>query len=44
MLYIICAVKEKPFLGFVDSRAETTLVSAACADRLGCLHLVDDWV
>ncbi|KAL7514196.1 hypothetical protein ACHAWX_000794 [Stephanocyclus meneghinianus] len=42
MLYINCTVKEKPLQVFVDSGAQTTIMSSACADRLGLLHLVDD--
>jgi DNA damage-inducible protein 1 len=42
MLYINCTVKDKPLQVFVDSGAQTTIMSSACADRLGLLHLVDD--
>lgn len=31
----------KPLQVFVDSGAQTTIMSSACADRLGLLHLVD---
>jgi len=41
MLYIDCTVNDKPMQFFVDSGAESTIVSSACADRLGLLHLVD---
>eukprot|EP00804_Cyclotella_cryptica_P016474 CCRYP_004690-RA/>CCRYP_004690-RA protein AED:0.09 eAED:0.09 QI:207/-1/1/1/-1/1/1/0/415 len=42
MLYINCTVKEKPLQVFVDSGAQSTIMSSACAERLGLLHLVDD--
>ena len=41
MLYINCLVNEKPLQVFVDSGAQSTIMSSACADRLGLLHLVD---
>jgi len=41
MLYIDCTVNDKPMQFFVDSGAESTIMSSACADRLGLLHLVD---
>ena len=41
MLYIDCTVNNKPMQFFVDSGAEMTVMSSACADRLGLLHLVD---
>ena len=41
MLYIDCTVSNKPLQFFVDSGAQMTIMSSACADRLGLLHLVD---
>ena len=41
MLYIDCTVNDKPMQFFVDSGAQDTVMSSACADRLGLLHLVD---
>jgi len=41
MLYINCLVNEKPLQVFVDSGAQSTIMSSECADRLGLLHLVD---
>lgn len=42
MLYMNCEVNGKPLQMFVDSGAQMTIMSSACADRLGLLHLVDD--
>ena len=42
MLYINTLVNDKPLQVFVDSGAQTTIMSSACADRLGLLHLVDN--
>ena len=42
MLYMNCEVNGKPLQVFVDSGAQMTILSSACADRLGLLHLVDD--
>jgi len=42
MLYINTLVNKKPLQVFVDSGAQSTIMSSACADRLGLLHLVDD--
>ena len=42
MLYINCLVDGKPLQVFVDSGAQSTIMSSACADRLGLLHLADD--
>lgn len=42
MLYVDCAVNDKPLQVFVDSGAQNTIMSSECADRLGLLHLVDD--
>ena len=41
MLYIKCLVNDKQLQVFVDSGAESTIMSSECADRLGLLHLVD---
>lgn len=42
MLYINTTVNGKPLQAFVDSGAQTTIMSSVCADRLGILHLVDE--
>ena len=42
MLYVDCLVNKKPLQMFVDSGAQNTIMSSACADRLGILHLVDE--
>lgn len=42
MLYINVLVNEKPLQVFVDSGAQSTIMSSECADRLGLLHLVDE--
>jgi len=42
MLYMNCLANKKPLQVFVDSGAQSTIMSSACADRLGLLHLVDD--
>ena len=42
MLYLNCEVNGKLLQVFVDSGAQTTIMSSACADRLGLLHLVDN--
>lgn len=42
MLYLECSVNKKHLQVFVDSGAQSTIMSSACADRLGLLHLVDN--
>ena len=42
MLYIHCTVNSKPLQVFVDSGAQMTIMSSACAERLDLLHLLDD--
>jgi len=42
MLYVNCLVNKKPLQAFVDSGAQSTIMSSACADRLGLLHMVDN--
>ncbi|KAL3767282.1 hypothetical protein ACHAW5_002085 [Stephanodiscus triporus] len=41
MLYVGTTVNGKPLQVFVDSGAQSTIMSSACADRLDLLHLVD---
>ena len=41
MLHVGMAVNGKPLQVFVDSCAQSTIMSSTCADRLDLLHLVD---
>lgn len=41
MLYINAIINKVPIQAFVDSGAQSTVMSAACAERCGVMRLVD---
>lgn len=41
MLYIEMQVNNTPIQAFVDSGAQSTIMSASCAEKCGLLHLLD---
>lgn len=41
MLYVDCKANKHPLKAFVDSGAQSTIMSAACAERCHLMHLVD---
>lgn len=42
MLYINASINKVPIQAFVDSGAQSTVMSAACAERCGVMRLVDN--
>ena len=41
MLYINATINKVPIQAFVDSGAQSTVMSVACAERCGVMRLVD---
>jgi len=41
MLYINASINKVPIQAFVDSGAQSTVMSIACAERCGVMRLVD---
>jgi DNA damage-inducible protein 1 len=42
MLYINAEINGKPVKSFVDSGAQSTILSKECAERMGLMHLIDE--
>merc|ERR1739844_308872 len=42
MLYIDAKVNDYPIHAFVDSGAQSTIMSSKCAERCGLMHLLDE--
>lgn len=41
MLYVNVTINDTPLKAFVDSGAQSTIMSAACAERVGIMRLID---
>lgn len=41
MLYVNIKINDTPLMAFVDSGAQSTIMSAACAERVGIMRLID---
>ena len=41
MLFVRCEINHQEIMALVDTGAQTTIMSEACARRVGLLHLVD---
>ena len=42
MLYVDVFVNQKPIQAFVDSGAQSTIISKDCATECGIMHLLDE--